>query len=80
MPKPKFYQAILVPITNVMEHVYPHLHGTQNEMPLEERIGNGKCPDCDGMEWMLLPKESVAVKEGGKAYIECLGCGYVTHL
>ena len=31
-------------------------------------------------EWMLLAKEGVAVREGGKPYIECLGCGNTTHL
>jgi hypothetical protein len=29
---------------------------------------------------MLLAKEQVAVKEGGKAYCECLNCGMMTHL
>ncbi len=54
-----------------------------------ERMGsdNADCPDCikQGIEktenrWMLYPKESVAVAQGGKPYIECLDCGYMTHL
>jgi Zn ribbon nucleic-acid-binding protein len=39
-----------------------------------------KCPDCSNNEWFLLPDDSVAVREGGKPYIECLNCGYHTHL
>ena len=47
-------------------------------MTLEERIG--KCPECDANSWILLPKESIAVTEGGKPYCECMGCGLTTHL
>jgi hypothetical protein len=93
MSKPKFYQAVLKPVKNVMEHVYPHLHGTKYEMTLEERLGDAECPRCPketkewGLEkqekytrWMLLAPESASVTQGGKAYIECLDCGYLTHL
>jgi len=93
MSKPKFYQAVLKPVKNIMEHVYPELHGTKYEMTLEERLGDAECPNCPketkeyGHEkqekytrWMLLPGESAAVTQGGKAYIECLDCGYQTHL
>ena len=45
---------------------------------IEERISN--CPECDSDSWILLPDESVAVKEGGKQYCECMGCGLTTHL
>ncbi len=38
------------------------------------------CDNCGGNEWMLLAQESVAVKQGGKAYCECLRCGSTTHL
>jgi len=73
--EPKFYQAVLKPIKDVMEHVYP-----KQKITLEERLGDACCHDCMGNEWMLLAPEQVAVKQGGKVYIECLGCGYVTHL
>ena len=73
--EPKFYQAVLKPIKDVMQHVYP-----KQDITLEERLGDCTCPDCGGSEWMLFAPEQVAVKEGGKAYIECLGCAYITHL
>jgi hypothetical protein len=78
--KPKFFQAVLKPVKDVMETIYPkEIFG---EMTLKERLGNeyGCCSECGGNEWMLLAKESVAVKQGGKPYIECLTCGEVTHL
>jgi len=79
MPKPKFYQAVLKPIQgDVLKHAY----GQQNTCTLTERMESEecKCPDCGKNKWMLLPKEGVAVTQGGKPYIECLTCGYVTHL
>lgn len=73
--KPKFFQAKLVEINQ--EQLDMELKGCS----LEERLPNNACcPDCGKNEWWLLPKESVAVKEGGKPYIECLNCGYQTHL
>lgn len=72
MNKPKFYQAELRPIDD------NELAKITKGIPIEERIE--PCPDCGGSEWWLLPKESIAVKEGGKPYCECLNCGYVTHL
>ena len=80
-----FYKTILKEVNgNVLDDVYPHLVGTKDMPTLEERLGNkhGECPDCrnDNPRWMLLPEECVAVTEGGKAYIECLDCGYITHL
>jgi len=75
---PKFYQAVLKPIKDVMKHVYPTNH---HLFKLEERMGkHASCPECGGNEWMLLAQESVAVKQGGKPYCECLECGYSTHL
>ena len=51
------------------------------EFDLDERLGNGGCcSECGGNKWMLLAKESVAVTQGGKPYIECLDCGSTTHL
>lgn len=75
--KPKFYQAVLKPIKDVMNHVYP-----QGGSTVKERMGSEEatCPECGNNEWMLLAHESVAVKQGGKAYCECLGCGMTTHL
>lgn len=74
--KPKFYQAVLKPIKNVIDHVYP-----EGGITLEERMPNNACCyECGGNEWMLLAKESIAVVQGGKAYCECLGCGSMTHL
>ena len=80
LPKPKFYQAVLVPIKgNVLDKVYPFHKG---QMTLTERMGSeeAKCPDCFNNEWFLLPDDSVAVREGGKPYIECINCGFHTHL
>ena len=82
MKQPKFYQAVLVPVEgNVLDHVYPHLKG-RNQLTLTDRMGSeeAKCPDCGGNSWMLHAKESVAVRDGGKPYMECLGCGMTTHL
>ena len=82
MAKPKFYQAELVEIKgNVLDFVYPKLKG-ENQLTMKERIGdeNATCPECGHNEWWLYPKESVSVKEGGKPYIECIHCGYITHL
>ena len=80
MGKPKFYQAVLKEVKgSVLEHAY---HGLFKSMTLTERMGSeeAKCPDCGKNHWMLLAKESVAVQQGGKPYIECLNCGYNTHL
>ena len=72
----KFYQAVLKPIKDVIKHVYP-----QGGITLEERMGkNASCPECGENKWWLLPSESIAVKEGGKAYCECMNCGMTTHL
>ena len=82
MSKPRFFQAVLVEVTeNVLDHVYPQFKG-ERQFTMSERMGteNANCPDCDCNSWILLPSESVAVKEGGKAYIECMNCGLTTHL
>lgn len=83
MSKPKFYQAILKPIKgDVFAHAYPNTNQGKITMTMTERMGNeeANCPECGKNKWWLLPKDSVAVKEGGKPYIECLNCGYQTHL
>ena len=82
MKKPKFYKAELKEIKgNVLDFVYPHLKGKE-QLTMTERLGNeeGKCDECGNNEWWLFPNECVAVKEGGKPYIECLHCGSQTHL
>ncbi len=89
MAKPEFYKSTLTKIKgNVLDDVYSYLKGTKDFPTMEERLGDAECPECpkeewvkkDRTRWMLLPDESVAVSQGGKEYIECLNCGYVTHL
>lgn len=83
MGKPKFFQSVLVPIKgNVLDHAYPYLKGSKNQMTLTERMGSedAKCGECGGNSWMLLHDEHVAVVQGGKPYMECMGCGAMTHL
>jgi len=81
---PRFYQAKLVPVKgNVLEHVYPYINQNGKvTMTMTERMGSeeAKCTECGENKWMILPNECVAVREGGKPYIECLNCGYTTHL
>ena len=84
MSKPKFYQAKLVEVKgDVLAHAYPNTNmNGKITMTMKERMGdeNATCPDCGKNKWWLLPKEGAAVREGGKPYIECLECGYQTHL
>ena len=80
MSKPRFFQAVLKEVKeNVLDHVYPH-HKGKNQLTLEEHLPNGNCTECDCSSWIILPKESVGVQQGGKPYIECMNCGYMTHL
>ncbi len=72
----KFYKTILKEVDNPIIEAY----GKNSGITFEQRLEDGECPECNGDRWYFLPKESVAVKEGGKPYIECLGCGYLTHL
>ena len=79
MSKPKFYQAVLQEVKgNVLEHVYHKNHG----MTMTERMGSeeAKCGECGGNSYIILAQESCAVQEGGKPYIECMGCGTMYHL
>ena len=76
----KFYKCELIELTkeeDPIKYAYPDKH---HLIKLEDRIGDGKCEECGCDEWMFLPKVGSAVREGGKPYIECLNCGYVTHL
>ena len=79
MSKPKFYQAKLVEVKDVIKEEYPLHH---EQITMTERMGSedALCPECGKNHWFLFPKECVAVREGGKSYIECLNCGYQTHL
>lgn len=74
--RPKFYQAVFKLRT------YTDIMKLTKGLSIKERMGseNGECPECQSNHWWLLPKECVAVREGGKPYIECLNCGYQTHL
>jgi DNA-directed RNA polymerase subunit RPC12/RpoP len=81
--KPKFFQAYLLEVKgNVFDHVYPQLKGSKHQFTIVERMENpeGRCSDCGKNHWIIAPKESSIVREGGKPYIECLNCGYITHL
>ena len=94
MRKPVFYKSVLVEVEgNILDDVYPHLLNTIHMPTMEERLGDAECPNCieeirvydhkkleDRTRWVLLPKESASVIQGGKPYIECLDCGYKTHL
>lgn len=74
---PKFYQAVLVPIKDIVQHCYPHAP----QITIADRMGDdhATCPECGENEWILLPKEGAAVTQGGKPYMECKNCGYHTH-
>ena len=73
----EFFVAVLKPVKDVIKHVYPKHH---KEITLNDRLGNGCCEQCGGGKWWLLPKEAVSVKDSGKQWIECLECGFNTHL
>jgi hypothetical protein len=86
--KPKFFKTTLTEIKgNVFDEVYPFRNHkrylkAEEQLTMTDRMGSeeAKCPDCSNNEWWLLPADSVSVREGGKPYIECLNCGYQTHL
>jgi len=75
MSKPVFYQAILTKLDN--DEVLNITKG----IPINERTENkdGSCPECGDNHWWLYPMKS-ATRRDGKAYMECLNCGYITHL
>jgi hypothetical protein len=87
MGKPRFFQSVLKEVKgDIFNHVYG---GLFKNTTIKELMGNdeGNCPECDCNSWIILPKESVAVKEGGKPYlthnsytIECMNCGLTSHL
>ena len=77
MSKLRFFKTVLVEIDSdeALEIAYPVHH---LEFDIEERIG--KCPECDANSYRLFDETSCAVREGGKQYCECIGCGAFTHL
>lgn len=80
--KPKFYQAVLQEVEgDVLRHVYPE--AVAKHITMAERMGdsNATCPHCGENHWCIQPKEvTMSRNGGGKPYVECLNCGYVTHL
>jgi hypothetical protein len=78
----RFFQSVLqeIPSSKIMDVVYPNK--PKGSVTLEERLPESEwnCPECNCNSWIVLPRESAAVKEGGKPYIECMNCGYSTHL
>jgi hypothetical protein len=75
----RFFQSVLkeIPSDKILKHCYPTNH---KKMSLEDRIGDGKCIECDCDSWILLAKESAIVVQGGKDYCECMNCGHTIHL
>jgi hypothetical protein len=45
---------------------------------LEERLGDGTCPECGSHEWALAPIV-LGSNEGGKCYIQRIQCGSYAH-
>lgn len=79
--KPKFYEAVLQEVEgDVLKHVYPE--AVAKHITIAERMGdnNATCPNCGENKWWVHPKNSSMRREGGKPYVECLNCGYITHL
>ena len=75
MEKPIIYQAALLRLND------EEIKNVCKGQSLEDRLGAGaQCPECGQNEWFLLPKESLAVRSGGKPYCECLNCGFTTHM
>ena len=77
MSKPRFFQAILTQLDE--QDVLKQTKG----ISVKERMNGdeeAKCPDCGLNTWWLLPMQGAARRIGGKPYMECLNCGYQTHL
>jgi hypothetical protein len=77
---PTFYKSVLVEIPEhqVLGEVYPER--IANQLTLQERLPNCECEDCKEKNWIILPKESPYTRDSGKPYIQCMNCGYLTHL
>ena len=77
MSKPVFFQAVLTRLDD--SEVLKQTNGVS----VKERMDGdeeAKCPECGQNRWWLLPMQGAARREGGKPYMECLNCGYSTHL
>jgi hypothetical protein len=76
----KFFKSVLIPMDE--EELIAITKGVSIAERLSNDNGinpNAECPDCKQNKWMLYPKE-INDTLGGKPYIECLTCGYITHL
>jgi hypothetical protein len=74
----RFFQSVLVEVEgNVLDHIYPKQVGNHN---ITLKVPWSMLFECGSNSWILLPMESSAVREGGKPYIECMGCGVSEHL
>ena len=77
----KFYLARKNPVTyqELIRLGYAYPDSTE-----KERVENDECRDGDEVykehKWLLYPKHSVAVQQGGKSYMFCLNCGRHSHL
>ena len=81
MSEAKFFKSVLVelPVESVLEYSYGSTIAKQ--LTMEERLPNDcECTECGNRSWIIMAKESCTVVTGGKPYIECLNCGYITHL
>ncbi len=76
MSKPKFFQAVLKPLSEAEVKVLTKGQSLTDRMGTED----AKCPDCGENQWWIMPVEGAAIRIGGKPYMECLNCGYTTHL
>jgi hypothetical protein len=45
---------------------------------LEERLGDGRCPECGNNQWAIAPVV-LGSNQGGKCYIQCIECGAHLH-
>jgi DNA-directed RNA polymerase subunit RPC12/RpoP len=74
----KFYKVILKPVKDPIKEAY----GDSAATTVEEHMGDkdARCPECGHNHWWFWPKESATVRVGGKPYIQCIECSYVTHL
>ena len=89
-PKPRFYKAVLQPVSNVMKFCYPDRKARKLVLSLNKVLctdelnnklpNNGSCPECQKNIWWLLPNASKTARESGKIICECMNCGYQTYL
>jgi len=74
-----WYAAVLIPIKDPIAFAYAHR--TPEARPtLGERLPDAICEKCGSQSWWFLPQSSPSVAESGKPEIECMHCGFITHL